>query len=126
MVWSSVLLPGGLTQLHRRQPSARFTILRSSGPRFAELFADGEIDLPLGALDAFAADDDSLACEPLSKIEMSRAASNGSLSFGYASASPCNRSVSPVSVFFASAMKMSTSADATRDGLRRLGSIMVI
>lgn len=68
-VWSSVLLPQVLTQLHRRRPSARFTILRSSGPRFAELFADGEIDLALGALDAFAADGDSFVCEPLSRIK---------------------------------------------------------
>ena len=48
-VWSSVLLPQALSRLHAKRPSARFTIIRSSGPRFAELFAEGRIDMALGS-----------------------------------------------------------------------------
>lgn len=68
-VWSSVLLPQVLSLLHTRLPSAQFTIIRSSGPRFADLFDEGRIDMALGSLEAFSSVDDTFACEPLSEIE---------------------------------------------------------
>ena len=67
-VWSSVLLPQILSRLHAKRPSARFTIIRSSGPRFADLFAEGRIDMALGSLEAFSPVNDDYVCEPLSEI----------------------------------------------------------
>ncbi len=68
-VWSSVLLPRVLSRLHARRPSAQFTIIRSSGPRFADLFADGRIDIALGSLEAFSSANDTFVCEPLSEFK---------------------------------------------------------
>ncbi|MDE0304255.1 MAG: LysR family transcriptional regulator [Albidovulum sp.] len=68
-VWSSVLLPRVLSRLHAKRPSAQFTMIRSSGPRFADLFADGRIDIALGSLDSFSSANDSFICEPLSEFE---------------------------------------------------------
>ena len=67
--WSSVRLPKILVALQESRPSARFTVLRSSGPQFAEQFANGEIDIGLGSLDAITQNEDEYACEPLSMIE---------------------------------------------------------
>lgn len=67
--WISVLLPGILVALQRSRPSAHFTVLRSSGPQFAQDFANGEIDLGLGSIDAIAQNTDEYICEPLSTIE---------------------------------------------------------
>ncbi len=68
-VWSSVLLPQVLSLLHAKLPSAQFTIIRSSGPRFADLFDEGRIDMALGSLESFSPVDDTFVYEPLSEID---------------------------------------------------------
>ncbi len=67
--WSSVLLPQILVNLQKTRPSAHFTIRRSSGPQFAEQFANGEIDIGLGSLNTIAQNEDDFICEPLSTIQ---------------------------------------------------------
>lgn len=74
-VWSSMFLPRVLSRLYRERPSAEFTVLRSSSTQFADQFEKGEIDVGLGALDAFAhhggKNAEQFICEPLSEISTS-------------------------------------------------------
>lgn len=74
-VWSSMFLPRVLARLYTERPSAEFIVLRSSGARFADQFEKDEIDIGVGAFDAFIdyAEPNSpdFVCEPLSEISTS-------------------------------------------------------
>lgn len=74
-VWSSMFLPRVLARLYKERPSAKFTVLRSSGARFAEQFENDEIDIGVGAFDAFIdysePNSADFVCEPLSEISTS-------------------------------------------------------
>ncbi|MGJ8534161.1 MAG: LysR family transcriptional regulator [Alphaproteobacteria bacterium] len=74
-VWSSMMLPRVLARLYTERPGAEFTVLRSSGGRFAEQFENDEIDIGVGAFDAFIdyAEPNSadFVCEQLGEVSTS-------------------------------------------------------
>nr|WP_306265685.1 LysR family transcriptional regulator [Pararhizobium sp. IMCC3301] len=74
-VWSSMFLPRVLARLYTERPRAQFTVLRSSGARFADQFEKDEIDIGVGAFDAFMDYSDTnsadFVCEPLSEVSTS-------------------------------------------------------
>ena len=74
-IWSSLLLPRIVSEFQQNWPNSRFTVMRSSGSQFPDLFARGEIDVGLGALDSIIGSGEKLAeefvYEPISEIETS-------------------------------------------------------
>lgn len=74
-VWSSIMLPRVLARLYTECPGAEFSVMRSAGGRFAEQFENDEIDIGVGAFDAFIdyAEPNSadFVCEQLGKVSTS-------------------------------------------------------
>ncbi len=60
-IWSSLLLPRIVSEIQQSWPNSSFIVLRSSGSQFPALFASGEIDVGLGALDSIVASGEKLA-----------------------------------------------------------------
>ena len=102
-VWSSLLLPRVISELQSSWPNSSFTIMRSSGSQFPDLFSRDEIDVGIGALNSIIGSGTALAeefvYEPISELNTSFFAHRSHPLHNQASVSTSQLGVYPWAVF---------------------------